>query len=551
MTVPVQWLSFDPAAPARGYWDQTILEDLFAGRFFRPEAFAVEHVDRDVQLPTSATPILVVPGSSHASGAPREQLRAYLDRFDTRVLLVISSDEGSLLDPRELASDRVRVWVQNGRRAYCTRGIRSFPTGYTPPTRDVRDAWRGQKELDWFFAGQITHARRRSCIAALRTLPGGEIVETDGFSRGLPPRDYLNKLASARIAPCPGGAVTPDTFRVYEALELGCVPIIDRFAGAGKDATGYWQTLFGSSPLPFVDDWNQAPEIVRHLLSNDLACQQIAAWWLEYKRYLARDLRRDVAWLTGRSYTSEGQRLSIVVPTSPIATHPDTGVIDTTLESVTKRPDLDGAEILVMCDGVRKQQTHYAAAYAAYRTELLREARLSDRAIVRIFETHHHQAAMLRNMLGDVDRPAILFLEHDAPLTGEIPFEKLVAAVCAEVSLIRLHHETLVLEVHAHLMLDNASREVEGLPLRRTVQWSQRPHVANTGFYRRVLNDHFAADERFMIEDRMHSVVETAWRQYGIAGWEKFRLYMYVPAGNIQRSLHTNGRGSDPKWVDE
>ncbi len=549
MKVPVQWISFVPGTPARGYWDQTILEDLFAGRFFIPEAFDVEHLEQMEPLPATATPILVVPGAKHAEGSGFEQLIAYVSRFD-RALVVLSSDEGSLLDPRRLASDRVRVWAQNARPDHRAEGVRSCPVGYSPLTREVRNAHSGQKPLDWFFAGQITHDRRVRCAEALRTVPNGELIETDGFLKGVPPREYLNKLADAKIAPCPGGVITPDTFRIWEALELGCVPLVDLHPG-GAPILGYWQNLLGSSPLPFVEEWAQAPELIARLLADWTVHQHVSAWWLEYKRRLARKLRRDVEWLTGRFSASKGQRISVIVPTSPIASHPDTAVIDGTLTSVMDRPDLEHAEILVMSDGVRKKQSHYEDRYSAYRTELLRKARLSDRVVVRLFEVHHHQAAMTRVTLGDVDRPAILFIEHDTPLANEIPFEKLIAAVCAEADLVRLHHETRVLEDHAHLMLDAESRDVEGLPLRRTVQWSQRPHVANTGFYRRILEAHFAPEDRYMIEDRMHSVVQSAWSQHGLAGWSRYRLYMYVPTGNIQRSLHTDGRGTDPKWVDE
>ena len=91
-------------------------------------------------------------------------------------------------------------------------------------------------------------------------------------------------------------------------------------------------------------------------------------------------------------------------------------------------------------------------------------------------------------------------------------------------------------------------KDVAGLPMVRTVQWSQRPHMASTGFYRQIIADHFDNQRNPMfIEDRMHSIVETAWRKHGEAGWTRYRLWMYHPEGNVQRSTHLDGRAGEEK----
>jgi hypothetical protein len=106
---------------------------------------------------------------------------------------------------------------------------------------------------------------------------------------------------------------------------------------------------------------------------------------------------------------------------------------------------------------------------------------------------------------------------------------------------VRLHHETEIGPHHTHVMLD--TEPVDGpVPYVRTYQWSQRPHVAPVGWYRAMLQRHFAPEARTMIEDVMHGVVASAWLDFGVAGWSRFRVGMYTPEGNIQRSLHLDSR---------
>ena len=89
-------------------------------------------------------------------------------------------------------------------------------------------------------------------------------------------------------------------------------------------------------------------------------------------------------------------------------------------------------------------------------------------------------------------------------------------------------------------MLDHQTGSWQGVPLRRTFQWSQRPHLAPTGYYRRILGE-FPAAPNTMIEDRMHSVCQ-------VEPYDHNRLAIYHPDGDIKRSYHLDGRGSEPKF---
>jgi hypothetical protein len=272
--------------------------------------------------------------------------------------------------------------------------------------------------------------------------------------------------------------------------------------------------------------------------------------WQHYKRRLAERLSDTVRELSGE--LPQLGPVTVLVPTSPIATHPDTSIIETTIDSI--RHHLPDAEILIMCDGVRAEQASYRDRYDEYLARLTWLcAHRWSRVLPIVHDRHLHQAEMTRRALDMVRTSLVLFVEHDTPIVTDEPidFDALIAACVGDhADLIRLHFESHVLPDHAHMMLDTEPQNVEGAPMLRTVQWSQRPHLATTAFYRSVIATHFPPDYVGMIEDVMHGVVHNEWRQYGLAGWDRYRLRMYAPPGNIKRSYTLDGRGSDPKWPD-
>jgi hypothetical protein len=160
------------------------------------------------------------------------------------------------------------------------------------------------RDLDWFFAGQITHSRRHHCVRFLENIPRGELIKTGGFSQqALSRTDYYTRMSRCKIVPCPGGPVTPDTIRVAEALEAGCVPIVDSKPGNRSEYPGgYWNYVLKQTP-PFtvLDEWWQLPNLMQEELARFPQRQQeLQIWWANYKRSMQDWLRQDIEELRSR-----------------------------------------------------------------------------------------------------------------------------------------------------------------------------------------------------------------------------------------------------------
>jgi hypothetical protein len=232
--------------------------------------------------------------------------------------------------------------------------------------------------------------------------------------------------------------------------------------------------------------------------------------------------------------------LTVLISSSPILSHPSTHIIDETIRSI--RWHLPEAPIFVMTDGVRDEQAHLKEAYRLYRSNLVTKMLLDWRGVMVLpFPEFSHQAVMTIKTLEIVQTPLILFVEHDTPLVERfIDWDFLTSAAHAGLSpMIRLHYDETIHREHEHLMRGELTPN-----LIKTVQWSQRPHLANKNWYGDLLLKHFTPESRTFIEDKIYGVVVEA-------PWEQYQLTIYNPEGTgqrMKRSRDLNGRGEEQKY---
>jgi hypothetical protein len=159
--------------------------------------------------------------------------------------------------------------------------ITQIPLG---PCRDVRGFDPGRPVQDrrhiWSFAGQIT-ATRAAMLKSLAGVQPHSLCTTAGVQAAQPMLDpvaYRNLLHESVFVPCPMGNVNLESFRLYEALDAGAIPIVER-----RPWLDYYTQLFGPHPLPAVTSWGQAVGIMQALLSDETVLQakraEISSWW--------------------------------------------------------------------------------------------------------------------------------------------------------------------------------------------------------------------------------------------------------------------------------
>lgn len=545
----VVWVSYHEGISHVDYFDHGQIRDIVEGRTHRTPGWRKpKELWEFDDVPEGEGAVVVIPARHHCEDI--ERINKDLAKLPW-CLVILTGDEESAFPHNQIIHPNMRLWIMSPTPGLHPPGYYTYlGSGYPQDARElIAREGPHTRTLDWFFAGQITHIRRQRLHRILENLPRGELVATEGFTQGLPRDEFYSTLADCKVAPCPSGPLSVDSFRAYEALEAGCVPVLDART-PDVIMPQHWHMVFdGEPPIPIVQQWDELPGIVRDTVEKwPVQSNRIQAWWSQQKRRWSRRYVADLdAVGAPRDPESLTEKITVLVPTSPVPSHPDPRLTMETLHSIRER--LPHSEILVMADGVRDEQEHLRDQYEGYLEQLAWYIRsdLSNVTLFR-FENHNHQASMTRQIIEQVDTPLILFCEHDTPLVGEIPWEELCGAVMdGRCDLIRLHHEAEIHPEHRPLMLD--PEPTGDPPLVRTAQWSQRPHISSVAFYRQILHTYFGDRARTMIEDVMHGVVQHAWRVDGDLGWYRFRVCVYHPDGDIKRSTHSDAREGEEKYA--
>lgn len=228
--------------------------------------------------------------------------------------------------------------------------------------------------------------------------------------------------------------------------------------------------------------------------------------------------------------------ITVIIPTSPSITHPDTSIIDTCIASVRKY--LPNSPIIITFDGVRKELEHHTERYKQYREKML-EKYGGEMELI-FFTNHVHQSGMIREAIAHVKTDQIFYIEHDWELVGEIPFRDMSQMIVSGIAdLVRILYPTELPSYYMDKMIDQEPQIVCDIPVVRTFQWSQNPHLASTEFYRRIIEKYMDPNKKGYIEESMLAPVQT---HYEMAGWGEFKTFIYVPEGNTQRCMHLDGR---------
>lgn len=291
MNQPIDVFNFslNPDANAFEQWDSGFIQAFFDGLVWQTphwDGFDIKHV---TTLPECDVAVVVIPARHHAG--METQVNEQLQNIK-RVVLFLMGDEEADFKVEAIKHPLIHIWVQNphiGRHDV----FHKLGTGYPHHSTEVFKIRKPvEKDIDMFFAGQVTHQRRTELVDTMLNMESTDksiVVEpTSGFTQGMPPQRYLDMMIRAKIAPCPSGAVIPDSFRLFEALESMAIPIADMRTPNGE-VLPYWDWLFGEIVLfPQVDDWRRLYAMKDELMARyPNNAHRITAWWINWKRNFA------------------------------------------------------------------------------------------------------------------------------------------------------------------------------------------------------------------------------------------------------------------------
>lgn len=284
------YLSLKEEIPNRGYWDYGFLDDYINGRLWKTYGW-VDYKQHEVgELPKDDKAIVIVPARHHAG--LEDQINEQLQNIN-QVVLFLMGDEEASFDATKIVHNNIHIWVQNAHPGKHD-GYDRLGTGYPQAIRQL-DGTPYYKDLDVYFSGQITHKNRINMWDRLKDYPSSVINRTNGFTQGVTPKEYYGYMARAKVVPSPAGAVIPDSFRTYEALECMAIPVADD-RNSQRTIDNYWNWLLDiDAPFPKIKDVNFWRLEVNNAVSNyNELVQKQTAWWINYKRDFAYKIKEQL-----------------------------------------------------------------------------------------------------------------------------------------------------------------------------------------------------------------------------------------------------------------
>jgi hypothetical protein len=168
--------------------------------------------------------------------------------------------------------------------------ILTVPIGYRdgpPAGKPLNVRPSGARRYVWSFSGEVFKSSRPDMITALADMKPHFLIRSDlkdgrPIDRNVGQEEYYEVMTDSMFAPCPMGNANIESYRFYEALECGAIPIVEK-----RLFFDYYRNLLGDTPVPTVSGWKGARRLVRDCLGNAHQLEGLQRecfdWWQAYK----------------------------------------------------------------------------------------------------------------------------------------------------------------------------------------------------------------------------------------------------------------------------
>lgn len=179
--------------------------------------------------------------------------------------------------------------------------VKVLPLGCALPDSAASIMPASQRRYAWSFIGQAGKCTRPDMVRALSTVEPhisfsttavrGMSFWTKGIvgPKRIPKSEFLGILRDSAFAPAPMGNANLESFRIYEALDVGTIPIVEK-----RMFLDYFRELLGDHPIPTVGSWREARDLMRRYLDDppalDRLQQDCTQWWGEYQIRLTGEI---------------------------------------------------------------------------------------------------------------------------------------------------------------------------------------------------------------------------------------------------------------------
>ena len=209
------------------------------------------------------------------------------------IYLIHLGDEGATEDTNIIYNNCKHVWRTFGLpRHFQSKNVTCIPIGYKSglfyKKRDVTE-----RKYLWSFMGTVHGSSRFDLINKHKKLEPNFIKKTKSFgsNESLAAEEYYKILNESTFVLVPHGYLHPESYRLYEGLECGCIPIIE-------NPHNFYNHFLLEHPLITINLWKESLETINDLYKNKEKLKdkskEINNWWNEYKLNLQTKIKNKI-----------------------------------------------------------------------------------------------------------------------------------------------------------------------------------------------------------------------------------------------------------------
>jgi len=206
----------------------------------------------------------------------------------SKIFLFHLGDETGILDYSPVYKNCDYVW-----RTFCSNKyfsneqVKCIPIGYKS---GISSKSLQNRKYKWAFIGTPHKSSRHDLLYHFSHIKEFYSYKTEKFNSKLIPVEEMSKILSlTEFLPCPNGFVHPETYRLYEALECGCIPIVE-------NAYKYYERLFPGNPFIKVDKWIEAVSTIKGWSNEQISSKrnECVNWWNKYKNEMQEFIKNKI-----------------------------------------------------------------------------------------------------------------------------------------------------------------------------------------------------------------------------------------------------------------
>ena len=162
---------------------------------------------------------------------------------------------------------------------FLSNKVKCIPPGYKSGFKQKFDLNK-KRHYKWCFFGTQHKSSRHDMNFQLEKIKPNFVNRIDKFAdkkKSANVEEMEKVYFNTNFAPCPAGFFHPESYRIYEALQCGTIPIVE-------SVYNYFDNIYPNNPLIKINKWKEAKEIIDNWGDDQILNKrkECINWWNQY-----------------------------------------------------------------------------------------------------------------------------------------------------------------------------------------------------------------------------------------------------------------------------